>query len=244
MVGDDGRGDRVTPLSDPLQRKPEKRREVVSVPAGCRQRRQVLLLAVIVIVGQADHHHIVDCGPTQQKRLQRSGGAAIAVAEGVHGADMVVGSHGLDNGIVPLELSGYGRAESAEGGAAAMTAFNPSAARRPEGNVPAVRTQAAGLAPVIVAAGHDMPVNVQDELRGYWLLRGKQAQPAVGGVSGPQLPLGTGQIGTLERIGSQSFFLFALGELGAFDARGAGRFQAQLLFVDLLDPSRQVRHPI
>ena len=51
-------------------------------------------------------------------------------------------------------------------------------------------------------------------------------------------------MGTLERIGSQSFFLFALGELGAFDAGGAGRFQAQLLLVDLLDPSRQIRHPI
>ena len=171
MVGDDGRGDRVAPLSDPLQRKPEKRREVVSVPPGCRQSRQVLLLVVIVIVGQADHHHIIDPGPTQHERLQRPGGTAIAVAEGVHGADMVVGSHGLDNGVVPLELPGDGRPKSFEGGTAAMTAFNPSTARRPEGNVPPIRTQAAGLAPVIIAAGHDAPVNVRDELRGHWLLR-------------------------------------------------------------------------
>ena len=97
---------------------------------------------------------------------------AIAVAEGVHGAAIwLVGSQGLDNGVVPLELPGDGRAESFEGGTAAMTAFNPSTARRPEGNVPPVRTQAAGLAPVIIAAGHDAPVNVRDELRGHWLLR-------------------------------------------------------------------------
>ena len=63
-----------------------------------------------------------------------------------------------------------------------MTAFNPSAARRPEGNVPPIRTQAAGLAPVIIAAGHDAPVNVRDELRGHWLLRRLRAQPAVGCV--------------------------------------------------------------
>ena len=36
--------------------------------------------------------------------------------------------------------------------------------------------------------------------------------------------------------------LFFLGELGALDARGANRFQAQLLLVGLLDPSWQIRH--
>ena len=125
-----------------------------------------------------------------------------------------------------------------------MTALHPSTARRPEGNVPPVRTQAAGLAMVIITAGHDVTVNIQDKLRGHGLVRRQRAQPAVGGVSGPQLPLGTGQIGTCRSIGSQGFVLFALGELGAFDARGAGGFQSQLLLVDLLNPSGQVRHPI
>ena len=33
-------------------------------------------------------------------------------------------------------------------------------------------------------------------------------------------------------------------ELSAFDARGAGRLQSQLLLVYLFDPLRQIRHPI
>ena len=101
---------------------------------------------------------------------------------------------------------------------AATTAFNPATERSPKGNVPSVGTQSTGLTVVIIAAGHDAPVNVQHELRGHRLLTRLRAQPAVGGVSGPQLFLGAGEIGTRGGIGSQSFFLFTLGELSAFDA--------------------------
>jgi len=53
-----------------------------------------------------------------------------------------------------------------------------------------------------------------------------------------------GQFGSPTWDRCESFVLFALRELSAFDTRGSGRFQSQLLLVSLLDPLRQIRHLI
>ena len=90
---------------------------------------------------------------------------------------------------------------------------------------------------VIVAACDDAPVDASDQLGGNRPVGRDLAEPAVGGVGGPQLPLRMGQRGTRRRVGSEGFILFALGELGALDARGADCLQPQLLLVGLLNPS-------
>ena len=48
---------------------------------------------------------------------------------------MVVGSHGLDDAVVPLEFPSEGLAESAECGGEIGTPFRAPAARAPKGNV-------------------------------------------------------------------------------------------------------------
>ena len=164
MVGGDGLGNHVASLGHRRQRKLQKRRQIVSVFAGFVQSGQVLVFVFVVVVGQADHDHLVDPGPPQHERFQGAGGAAVSVAEGVHRADVVVSGKGLDETVVTPKLSGDGGSEAVEGSAAFTAALGTPAQWRPEGDVPPVRTCSARFAMIVVAFGHDAPVDFPDEI--------------------------------------------------------------------------------
>ena len=189
------RGDGVASRGHRRQRKLQEGSQIVSALSGFAQSSQVLVFVFVVVVGQADHDHVVDTGPPQHERFQGTGGAAVAVPEGVHRADVVVGGNGLNKAVVAPELSGDRGTEAGEGGAAFLAALSAPAAWRPEGDVPPVRTCAARFAMIIVASGDDAPVDFSDELRADRLFGWSRAQPPVGGVGGPKLTLGMGQSG-------------------------------------------------
>ena len=100
------------------------------------------------------------------KRFQCAGGASVAVIEGVHRAEMVVGGHGLDDAVVAPELSGDGLAEGFECFGELGAAFRAPADRAAESDVRSGAPQCAGLAMVVITAGDDAPVDVEDELGG------------------------------------------------------------------------------
>ena len=157
---------------------------------------------------------------------------------------MVVGGHRLDDTVAPPELSGHGLAESAECVGEFGTPFRAPADRTAKGNVRSGAPQRAGLAMVVITACDDAPVDVQDQLGGNRLASRQPAQPAVGRVGCPQLPLRMSQSGRRGNVAGEGLVLLAWGELGALDARCADCLQSQLLLMGLLDPLREVRQAV
>ncbi len=167
----------------------QKWSDVMPVPPRLIKRFQILFFVFIVVVGDADHDDIVHTGASQHERLKRASGTTIAVPEWVHRADMVVCGNGLDNRVMPPKLSCDCRTECIEGGLALIATISAAADWRPENYIPSVRTQGAGFAMVIVAAGYDAPVYVEDEVITYRTSRRLRLKPAVSSVGATQLPL-------------------------------------------------------
>ena len=135
MVDQNLSRDCVASLGHRRQRKTQEWRQVVSALAGLEQSAQVLIFVVVVVIGQADHYPIVDAGLPEHKGFHGPGGAAVAVAKGVHCPEMVVGRHGLDNSIVLSELPADGVAKGLKSTLATLAAVRSPADWRSEGDI-------------------------------------------------------------------------------------------------------------
>ena len=194
MVDHNFFGNCTATLCNRRQCEQEKWREVVTALPRFVQRRQVGVFVVVVVVGQADHHQVVDAGTPHHKCFHSAGRAPIAIAEGVHRADMVVGSQCLDNAIVLSKRAGNGPTKRVKSSAAIIASCNAATPRRPKGHIPRRVPQRARFTSIIVTTGHNAPVNFQDELGIDGPIGRLQTQPAVRGIGGSQLPLGIGQM--------------------------------------------------
>lgn len=192
----------------------------------------------MVIVGQADHNQFVDPSLPKHKGLERTGSTSVAVAKWVHCSDVVMERHRLNKAVVLPELGNNGIAECVKCGMTVVTALNTSALWRTKSDVPTGRPQRAWFTFVVITAGHDTPMDVQDELLVDRVGGRLRTQPAIGGFSRPELPLRVGQVMTPRRLGGQGFILFPLGKFRAFYSRRTYGLKAQLLLVDLRDPLR------
>ena len=141
---DDLRDERVATLCDGWQCEQQERGKVVLIPAGRVQRRPVLFCVLVVVVGEADHDHIVDVRLSQHEGFQRAGGAPVAVAKGMHRADVVVGSHRLNDAVMLGEFRGDCAREPVEGGQAAIASCDAPTARHPKDDVVSIGSVAPG----------------------------------------------------------------------------------------------------
>ena len=213
-------------------------------PAGFGHRRQVVVFMFVVVIRQANHHQAADTCLPQHERFQSARRAPVAVAKGVHRTDMVVSGQGLNNAVVFPKFPGNRGAKAAEGDLAPIATFNTAAARCAERNVPSCRPQGARLAMVVIATGHHAAVDVKYEFGSNGPVSRLGAQPAIRGISRPQLALRPRKVDVRGNFARQGYFLFLVAELGALDTRGAGGLKPQLFLVDLRNPLLQVRQPV
>ena len=107
----------------------------------------------------------------------------------MHGADVVMRGHCLDDAVVTPEFPSDGLAQAVECASEFGARFRAPADRVAKSNVRSGPPNRARLAMVIVAARDDAPVDAQDQLGGDRPVCRLLAQPTVGGIGRPQLPL-------------------------------------------------------
>ena len=89
----------------------------------------------------------------------------------MHGADVVMYGHGLNNAVVPPKLACNRIKESIKGLNTAISAIRSPAARHPEAYIVIRTPESSWLAMVIVAPGYNPAMYVQYELPVYGVFR-------------------------------------------------------------------------
>ena len=165
------------------QRKIQERCQVVASLAGFGHRRQVVVVVFVIVIRQADHHQAADARLPQHECFQSARRTPVAVAKGVHCANMVVSGQSLNDAVVLAEFTGNRGAKAIEGNLAPIATFNAAAARCAERNVPSGRPQGARLATVVITTGHHAAVDVKYEFGSNGPVSRLGAQPAIRSIS-------------------------------------------------------------